>query len=341
MKKILQTWETIKKALLHSRIVRVVLIWSMRRSLPGFSGIPVYNIVRFILAEIRQYDLFIRANATAFSFFLSLFPALIALFTLIPWLKKSFLHYLPEGEMFDTFLRAEIQRIMPGVAGQRLFEFVEDITNNPRVGLLSFGFLMAIYFASNGMLTLMQSFEKSYPLTFKQRGAIEKRGIAIFLTFLLGLMLIASVVLIIMGDFLIHFFVELIHLDLQTEWMLKVLRWVVTISLFYIAIGAIYRHGAATRKKFKVFTPGATVATVGCILASLIFSAYVNYFNTYNQFYGSIGAIIILMLWIQLNVFALLAGFELNAGIAVNRDKREDLFEPKKYSAASGSERKF
>jgi len=329
VKKILNKWAAIEKAVLRARPVRIVLLWSMRRSLPGFSGIPVYNIVRFILLEFRQYDLFIRANATAFSFFLSLFPALIALFTLIPWLKRSFLHYLPEGEMFDSFLQAEIQRIMPGVAGQRLFEFIEDITNNPRVGLLSFGFLTAIYFASNGMLTLMQSFEKSYPLTFKQRGAIEKRGIAIFLTFLLGLMLIGSVVLIIMGDFLIHFFVRLTHLDLQTEWMLKVLRWLVTIALFYIAIGAIYRHGAATRKKFRLFTPGATVATVGCILASLIFSAYVNYFNTYNQFYGSIGAIIILMLWIQLNVFALLGGFEINAGIAVNRDKREDLFEQK------------
>lgn len=320
-------WKRLETRIRQIRLVRRLTVWVKRRSLPGFARIPMYDIVRFILSEIRQYDLFIRADAIAFNFFLSLFPSLIALFTLLPWLKRTILHYLPEHEHFDEFLQAEIQRIMPGVAGQRLFEFVEDITNNPRVALLSFGMLMAIYFASNGMLTLMQSFEKSYPLTFVRRSGLEKRGIAIVLTFLLGMLLIASVVLIIMGDFLIHFFVQLTHLNFQTEWLLKMLRWIVTLSLFYLAIGMIYRLGAATRKRFKLFTPGATVATISSILASLLFSAYVNHFNTYNQLYGSIGTIIILMLWIQLNAFALLIGFEINASIAVNRDQREKLFD--------------
>lgn len=327
MKRLFQRWQTWEARFYESRPVRTAVWWAKTHSFPGFSKVPIYDVAVFIHRELRQYDLFIRANAVAFSFFLALFPSLIALFTLIPILKRSILHYLPEGERFDQYLQAELQRLMPGVAGQRLFDFIEDITNNPRVALLSFGFLMAIYFASNGMLALMQGFDKSYPLTFIKRSPFAKRGIAILLTFILGLLLIASVILIILGDFLIGFFSDLVGLDLLSELLLSGLRWVVIFSLFYFSIGIIYRMGVATRKKFRLFTPGASVATICSIISSLVFSAYVNNFNTYNELYGSIGTIIILMLWIQINAFSLLIGFELNASIAVNRDERQQIFQ--------------
>lgn len=297
-----------------------------RHSLPGFFRVPVYNVFSFILRELRQFDLFIRADAIAFSFFLSLFPAIIALFTLLPYLKLAFLDYLPHGEHFDSFLENQLQRMLPGVAGQRLFDFIADITNNPRVGLLSLGFFMSIFFASNGMLSLMQGFDKSYSLTFVKRGAIQKRGIAILLTFILGLLLVASVVFIILGDFLLSTIGAWIKLDALTSFALNAIRWFTLIGLFYLSIGTIYRYGISTRRKFRIFTPGATVATTLSILASLLFSAYVNRFNTYNQLYGSIGTIIILMLWVELNAIALMVGFELNASIAVNRDQRQAIF---------------
>ena len=307
--------------------IQRMLRWAKKRSLPGFSKVPIYDVIVFLLKEIREYDLFIRADAIAFSFFLSLFPALISMFTLIPFLKATFLYYLPEGENFDILLQLEIQKIMPGVAGTRLFEFIEDITNNPRVALLSFGFLMATYFASNGMLALMQGFDKSYPLTFVKRSGFRKRMIAILLTFLLGGLLIASVILIILGDYLLGFFSDLVHLDWLSGFLLNALRWVVTLGLFYFSIALVYRYGIATRQQMRMFTPGAALATTLSVAASLLFSAYVNRFNTYNQLYGSIGTIIILMLWIEINSLALLVGFELNASIAVNRDQRQLILE--------------
>ncbi|MBK7476307.1 MAG: YihY/virulence factor BrkB family protein [Haliscomenobacter sp.] len=327
MKRLFQLWQTWETRFYESKPAQMVLWWAKTHSFPGFFKIPVYDVAVGLQKELQKYDLFIRANAVAYSFFLALFPSLIALFTLIPILKKTILYYLPEGAQFDMHLQAELQRLMPGVAGQRLFDFIEDITNNPRVALLSFGFLMAIYFASNGMLALMQGFDKSYPLTFVKRSPYAKRGIAILLTFILGLLLIASVVLIILGDFLIGFFSDLVGLDVLSALLLSGLRWVIIFALFYFSIGIIYRMGVATRKKFKLFTPGATVATVLGIISSLVFSAYVNNFNTYNELYGSIGTIIILMLWIQINAFSLLVGFELNASIAVSRDERQHIFE--------------
>ncbi len=300
------------------------LQWSKDRSLPGFFKVPVYDVLVFLYHESKRYDLFTRASAVAFNYFLSLFPSLMAFFTLIPVFKRMFIQYLPEGENFDLYLRVEIERIMPGVAGDRLFDFIDDVTNNPRFGLFSFGFLLAIYFASNGMMSLMVGFEKSYKKTFKQRGELRKRLIAVFLTFLMAGLVMAAVVLIILGEFLFGLLIDLVQLDQLTGFMIQLVRWLAVIFLFYAGIALIYRYGAATIKRFKFFSPGASLATALCILSSLAFSAYVNKFNTYNELYGSIGAIIVLMIWMQIISLILLVGFELNASIAINRDLKEE-----------------
>jgi len=317
----------IKDQIVEHPLLKRLEAWSKRRSLPGFFRVPIYDVVFFVFREFQRFDLFTRANSAAFGFFLSLFPSLIVLFTTIPLLKDYFLEYLPEGENFEEYLRAEISKIMPGVAGDRLFVFVEDVATNPRVGLLSFGTLLTIFFASNGMIALMRGFEKSYSQTFKNRGGLKKRFIAIFLTLFVGALLVGSIVLIILGKFLINWLADLVGLDIFLEFLLNALRWVVVIMLFYASIAMIYRYGAALRQRFKFFTPGATLASSLCILSSVVFSAYVNNFNTYNELYGAIGSIIVLMLWIQINSLFILVGFELNASIAVNRDKRREIME--------------
>lgn len=305
---------------LQRRIVRKTLIWSKKSSLPGFGGIPVHDIVVFVLNEFKRYDLFTRANSTAYSFFLSLFPSLIALFTLIPYLKNYFIDYLPGGENFDVYLQESIFKIMPGIAGERLFTFIQDITNKPRFGFLSFSFILAIYFASNGMLALMRGFEKSYFEAFKQRNFLKKRLIATLLTFQLGLLLVGSVVLVILGNSIINFVSSYIQLDFLTKFSLNFFRWIAIFGLFYSGIAIIFRHGAPFKKKFRIFSPGTTVATILCIMVSVGFSYYVDQIKSTNELYGTIWTIIVLMIWIQLNSLILLIGFELNASIAVHLD---------------------
>lgn len=295
-----------------------------RHSLPGFKGVPIYDVLTFIRHELRRYDLITRANSVAFSFFLSLFPSLIALFTLIPLLKDYFLVYLPGGENFDFYLRNQIQEVMPGVAGNRLFNFIEDITSNPRTGLLSLGFVAALFFASNGMIALIRGFDKSYAITYRRRNFFRKRFVALSLTLTIGLVIISSVILLIVGRFFIQFVTETTNLSQLTAGAILILRWIVIFLLFYFSIASLYRYGPAMRQRFRWVTPGALLATVFCILASLAFSTYVNNFNRYNELYGSIGTIIILMLWMQINALMILIGYELNASIAINRDLRDD-----------------
>ncbi len=299
----------------------MLLVVSRRRSLPGFSKVPVHDVVVFVFNEMRRFDLMIRANAIAFSFFLALFPSLISIFAMLPYLRKYLLRFLPgEGDNFEETLQHEIQQIVPGDVGTQISGFIQDLTSNPRVGMLSFGFILALYFASNGMLALMQGFEKSYARTFIKRNPLRKRWIASWLTVLLGFLLLFSVVFIILGNVIIHAIAGWTGWSKWLEWSISSLRWVTIVALYYAGIATIYRFGAAVRRKFVWFSPGATLATILCLLASLVFSFYVDNFGNYNKLYGSFGTIIVTMLWLQLNALGLLIGFELNAAIAVNRD---------------------
>jgi membrane protein len=293
--------------------------WAKKVSFPGFFKVPIWDVISFSLKEFQRFDLMIRANAVSFSFFLALFPSLIALFTLTPFLKESILGFLPSDYSFDAYLQEEIQKIMPGNAGDRLFNFIEDITTQPRIGLFSFGFLSAIFFASNGILALIRGFEKDEMPSFLQWNMFKKRLNAVMLTFIIGALVIISVVLVIMGSWLTTLLVQYIKVGKTLAFLLNLSRWVVIIALFYSSISLIYKFGAATKQKFMFFTPGSALATLLCLVSSIVFSYYVNQFNTYNELYGSIGTIIVLMLWIQLNTLSILIGFELNAGIMINR----------------------
>lgn len=293
--------------------------WTKRTSLPGFFQIPIYDVVIFLWNEIKRFDLGTRANSMAFSFFLALFPSLIFLYSLAT--------HLPLYKNFKEEINNFIDQIMKSEAGDLVKNSIPEIFD-PNSGVLSMGFILAIFFASNGILAMMRSFEKSHlKSTFKKRSLIRNRLVAIGLTFLLGVLLFASVTLIMMGNFLINLLADLLWLDDFINNILQIFRWLVTLALMYSGISAIYRFGAATITKFRFFTPGATLATVLSILTSVAFSYYASSYGRYDRFYGpaegTIVGIIVLMLWIQINCFILLVGFELNASIAANRDLKQ------------------
>jgi membrane protein len=176
--------------------------------------------------------------------------------------------------------------------------------------------------ASNGMLSMMKGLEKDYTATFKRRTGFQKRLIAIQLTFLLALVLVASVVLVILGEPILHFVFSYIRADFLTRLTFFAFRWVVVLGLFYTIFSTIYRYGSSIRRPIPFFNAGATVGTFLSVISSWGFSFYVDNFGNYNKLYGSIGTLIVLMVWIQLNCMILLLGFELNAGIAVLKDSR-------------------
>ncbi len=316
----------IRNFILNLPILAQIVEWSKEHSLPGFFKVPLYDVVVFIYNEIKREALVTRANSMAFSFFLSLFPFIIALITLLPYLQKYILQYIPiknsiitkttNVEILIGELKTNFQEFIP----EGIFNTISDVATNPRPGLLSIGFLLAIFFGSNGMMALMRGFEKSYKSTFRKRSVIRKRLVAIFLTFLISMMLIGSMILVVLGQRMMQWLVDYLDAGSIGAISVQFTRWIVVLALFYMGIAVIYRYGSATIRRFTLISPGTTLATVLSILSSLGFSFYVKEFDTYNQLYGYIGTIIVIMLWIQINAFNLLIGFELNASIAVNRD---------------------
>lgn len=293
------------------RGLSLLIRWLKTHSFPGLFGLPIWDVGGFLVREIRKDDPFMRANAVAFSFFLSLFPAVITLFTLLP--------YLPIYDTFNDTLHEMIVGVMPGTAGDWLLEFLEDIATRERRGLLSFSTLLFLYFSTSGTATLMYSFEKQYPEIFKNRSTLLVRWIAVWLTLLLAMLVLVAIGLIIAGNFLIQHLSELFHWHWFNMWLLEAFRWLLVVALFYSSIALLYRYGAPTHRKFRFFSTGATVATVLAILSSVLFSLYINSFGTYNKFYGSIGTVMALMLWLQINAFSIISGYELNTAILFHR----------------------
>lgn len=318
----LPTAQEIKTYFYEHPFVVEVLAWARRRSFPGFFGIPVYTVVLFIVREMQRSAIQTRANSMAFSFFLALFPSLILLLTLVPFFSGFFLFWEPASDRsLMRIMLQEFQEILPGTAGQMVTDTFYQL-NEIHGTLLSVGFFLAIYFASNGMIDMMRSFEKRYRRTFKRRTWLRKRMVAIGLLFQLGALLLICTILFIMGDAAVSWITDRFALSFGAKFALQLVRWLIILLLFYSGFSILYRYGPSTIERFKWLSPGASMATVLSVLVSVGFSFYVDNFGTYNRVYGSIGTIIVLMLWIQLNCYILLIGFELNASIAIQRERR-------------------
>ena len=293
-------------------IIRLIE-WAKNSSIIGLRGVPIYDVIRFIFKEATDDSITTRANSMAFSFFIALFPAIIFLFTLIP--------LLPTVADYALDIRESVQGILPATSEEYLFGIVEDIVSRQRSGLLSFGLILAMFFASNGMSSMISGFEKNeHTKTFRRRHWAVKRLVAILLTIVLAMVFILSSGLIVVGHFLITLLESYLDLNELSVFAFSALRWLIVTMLIYTSVAIIYRYAPAVKQRFPFFSAGASLATFLTIVVSVGFSYFVANFGQYNELYGSIGALIVTLLWFNINCFVLLVGFELNASIAINRD---------------------
>lgn len=295
----------IKRNLITSGPVSFAVRRSKKISLPGFRGIPLYDVVEFFFQQIRIAGMQERASAIAFNFVMAIPPAIIFLFTLIP--------YIPINRQFEFALYGLIRDIVPGENNNgAIISFLRDFINNPRNGLLSLGFLLSLFFSSNAMMGIMRSFDKNYP-GFRKRKGLQKRGAALKMTLVLFvLFFICITLLVLQGAVLKWLGVE--RADVRI--LINNVRWIFIILLFFACISYIYRNAPAVHKKWRFINPGSILAAFLMILFTLGFSWWVNNFGNYNKLYGSIGTILILMLLIFFNSLVLLIGFELNVSIS-------------------------
>jgi membrane protein len=282
--------------------------------LPGFQGLPLYDVIVFFKNQVQKVGLNDRARSIAFSFLMAIPAATIFLCTLIP--------YLPVSKKLTNQLLLLTKEITPNQNTYTMVSnFLNDFLTKPRGGLLSVGLIVTLYYASNAMIGLMRSFNKSLS-SQTPRNFFENRWIAIYLTLVMIFLLIGCIVILVTQNELLRYVFKAFHIQRNSmKGVIKTLRWVVIIPLFYFTIAYIYKHAPAIHKKWRLISPGTTLATVLMILLIYIFSFWVNNFGTYNKVYGSIGTILILMLVVYFNALILLIGFELNVSIHALQEK--------------------
>ncbi|HMH33768.1 MAG TPA: YihY/virulence factor BrkB family protein [Puia sp.] len=314
----------IEKKIKGSSPIRYLSAKSKKIRLPGFQGVPLYDVMKFFLDQVRKVGLNDRARSIAFSFLTAIPAATIFICTLVP--------LFPISRKIEKQLGLLTKDITSNQnISQAVSNLIHDFIEKPRTGLLSFGFVLALFYASNAMMGLMRSFNKSL-VNNARRNVFQARWMAIKLTLLMILLVIGTVIILGTQDQWLKKFLHWMNIEKRSvKPILKTIRWVVIIPLFYFSIAFIYKYAPAVNKRWKLASPGTLLATFLLILTSFVFSYWVNKFGSYNKVYGSIGTIMILMLLIYFNSMALLIGYELNVSIhhlktvADERLKKEEL----------------
>ncbi|QMW06416.1 YihY/virulence factor BrkB family protein [Spirosoma foliorum] len=292
--------------LLGFKALRGVRVW-LHANHPFNSKTTWYSFLKRMLAQITDNDTSERAASVSYSLILAVFPTVIFFFTLIPYIS-----FIPD---LQNQIMKFFQELLPGDTFSTVDTTIQDIISRPRSGVLSFGFVLALYSATSGLVALMQAFNSSYH-SAEKRSFFKIRAIAIGLTFTLAFALILAIVVLIIGgivsDYLLHFGIlnNVVFINL-----LAIGRYLVVFAVFVGAITVIYRFGPNVNMNWIFIMPGAITASVLIVLTTFGFSYYVSNFGSYNKVYGSIGTLIALMIWINLISLLLILGFEMNVSL--------------------------
>ncbi len=269
--------------------------------LPGANGFSFYDLLEMYLVGLLRGAFTARAGSVSFSFFMALFPFLLFVLNLIPFVPIS---------NFDSILLEFIEALLPQETHTFFTTIFQDIQSKPRGGLLSSVFILSIFLTANGVSAIFASFEESYHVDLTRnffRQYLISIGVSILLAFLLMLAVAFFV------------FFELYFIRNLPAFIPNTINWIRTGQIFfffilaYLSISTLYFFGTLEGRISRFFSPGAFMTTLLLILSTYLFGIYVDQFSTYNQLYGSIGALLLFMLYTWINSILLLLGFELNA----------------------------
>ena len=295
-------------------IFRRIANQTKKWTLPGFQGLSLYDVLKHFGNGFNGPHLTERAAAISYNFIMSIPPTCLFLFTLVPnlpFISKSGLKMQLHDLVYD---------IIPSKTyNTGVIEFIDSLIDGNKIGLISFTFIISLFFASNAVIGIMRSFNKDY-VGFETIKGIKKRWEAIKLTLMLfGLVTTYLFLLLLQSNFLNWLGVR----DINIKSLIIVGRWLLIIGLLFYMFAFIYRYAPSTTKRWKLVSPGAVLATTLCIVVTIGFTAFVDSFGQYNLLYGSLGTIMVVMIMVFLNSLVVLVGFEFNLSIHMMKSEEE------------------
>lgn len=297
-----------------TKLERIILNWPpiafiIKKSkdlyIPGFQGIPLYDVVVFFIKQVNKIGLNERAAAISFNLIMALPATILFLFSVLP--------YFPEFLNIKQQMLSLFEDISPNSNTYKIIANLMDDLMQRSLGVFSFGFVLVVYYASNAMMSLIITFDRS--IMEHKRFFLHQRWKAIQLTTIIILLLIASTLILLGQEQLTFLIRKLLGLKKSKLVWLNSIRWVVIIGMFFYGIAFIYKYAPSVKIRWKLVSPGSLLATALILSTTLLFSYWVNNFGNYNKVYGSIGTVMILMILAYINSLILLIGFELNVSI--------------------------
>lgn len=261
------------------------------------------KFLRDLWHEVLNDDIFNGAAAMAYFLLLSIFPAAIFLISLIPYLSIPHL----QQAIMDL-----LHQVLPGQAASLFEDTVKQIAAERKGGVLTFGLVFTLWSASTGIYAIMEQLNITFDVR-ERRPFWKARGIAVLLLFLFIVLIIGSLSLVIFGGVIQGWIAAWVGWSRPLLILFATLRWIIIALFLLLGLAVIYYFGPDAKQKFQFISPGNIVGAVLIACASIGFRIYVSHFGSYNATYGSLGAMIILMLWLYLSGIALLVGSEVNA----------------------------
>jgi len=278
----------------------------------------LYDVSRIFIQQLKKDDINERAGSMAFSYTIALFPLLLFLLNLVPYMQDIFPVVTTEN------ILSFIQSIMPEDLYKNIDTTLMDIVSKPRQSLLSFGFFFALFASTQGVVSMMASFNSVYK-TKENRSFLVTRFIAISIVVALVLTIIAASTVMIFGSLFIGRLDELhVFNSSFMIFLFNTLKFLILLTVFYITSAFIFRFAPAIHDKWHFFSTGAQLAGLLITLAFYGFIFYLENFASYNKLYGSIGTVIALMLWLYLTSIIVLVCFEVNVSFDLAEEKQKE-----------------
>ncbi len=294
----------IENKLMKTPVLKQLVGFGKSIKLPWLHGLSLYDLLELYVIGIVEGAVSYRAAAIAFSFFMALFPFTLFILNLIPFIPiKGF-----QNDFMDF-----VHQSLPPTTFDAVSKIINDILHNSHSGLISTGFFMAIFLMANGVNAILGGFESSHHVTLKRK-FFSQYFISLALSILLSLLLIITVAAIVIFEVFIQ---KSKIQDVLSDSipLIEMGRYIFLILMILITTSLLFKFGTKQEKKRSFFSIGAVLTTILIILSSYFFGIWVVKFSKYNELYGSIGTLLIVMFYIWINSMILLLGFELNASI--------------------------
>lgn len=303
-----QPWEN----WLRKTPLRGLVIVPLERIHPwGFEGMSAWDVFRFFVVGVAEGALGIRAAAIAFQVFVSIFPVILVLLSLLPLVPvKDF-----QGSLFDA-----LRQYFPGDTFHLVESTVADLlATGVHPEIASLGFVLMLFYASSSINGILSGLNEAHHL--EKRGHwLLMRAMSMLLMVVFSLFLIIAVLLIVFSGTVLDWLTAEGLVALADLPLIQTVRWVITLLLLFTTITALYNAADFTKDRWRFITPGAVATTGLIVLTSIAFAWFATSLSSYNRLYGSLGTLLLLLVWLNVNCFLLIIGFDLNT--VLNKARR-------------------